>query len=154
MVGIVHTDRLFRCAEVATGIVVGCLPILPRFIKEYAPGRRTSLTTACRRNPSFLTNLCTKIANRKVLRKDFNTSNSFTETRDPRIHSPHFKLPQMPAQTYNNNFVGTSRVTGSYEGKNENLIDERDERYMRLDSVERGEPVRKRSLIRSETRAL
>ena len=152
--GIVHTDRLFRSAEVATGIVVGCLPILPRFIKEYAPGRRTSPTTARGRKPSCFTKLCTKVASHKGLRKDSNTSSSFPGTADPRTEDPNLHLPQTPAQTYNSTSVWTSQDSSSCEGKGDNGVEKRDESYMRLGSVERGEPVRKRSSTRSETRSL
>ena len=152
--GIVHTDRLVRSAEVATGIVVGCLPILPRFIKEYAPGRRTSPTTARGRKPSFLTNLCTKVANSKGLRKGSNTSSSFPGTVDPRIHMSPLNLPQTPAQTYNSASVWTSQDSSSYEGRRDNRLEKRDESYMRLNSAERGEPARKGSSTRPETRYL
>ena len=119
---ILYTDCSSRSAEIATGIVVGCLPILPRFFKEYAPGRRTSSTTDRRRKPSFLIKQFTRVAKNKG-------------------------LPQTPAQTYNNISVRTSETFRSYEDGNDHGLDERDESYIRLDDAERGGHVRKRSSV-------
>ena len=144
---ILYTDCSSRSAEIATGIVVGCLPILPRFFKEYAPGRRTSSTTDRRRKPSFLIKQFTRVAKNKGFRKDSKTVSSYTETQDPRLHSLHSNLPQTPAQTYNNISIRTSETFRSYEDGNDHGLDERDESYIRLDDAERGGHVRKRSPV-------
>lgn len=107
------------------------MPILPRFIKEYAPRHRTSPTTGTGlyRRPSLLRELSSKIVNIKVSRDNSKTSSSYTETLDP---GKHFQQGNLP------------------EGRGDNAVDEKDERYMSLSSVEHGEPVRTSSLTRSE----
>ena len=67
------------------------------------------------------------------LTERFQHYSSFAEMQDPSIHFQQRNLPQ---------------------GKIDNAVDEQDERYKRLSSVERGEPVHKRSLTRSEKGSL
>ena len=109
------------------------MPILPRFIKEYAPRHRTTPTADRYLKPSLLNKLCSKVASIKGSRKDSKTSSSYTETPDPGIHFQQRNLPQ---------------------DRGDNEVDEQDERYTRLSSVERGELVRKSSSTRSEKGSL
>lgn len=129
--------RIWSSAEIAAGIVVGCLPVLPRFIKEYAPGRRTSSTTDRRREPPFFLRICFRVAKQRGFRNDSKTANSsYIEAQDPGLPSLHSNTPQTPAQTYNNISVRTSVTITSYEGRNDRGMGGRDESYIRLDDIE------------------
>ncbi|KAK0515863.1 hypothetical protein JMJ35_001897 [Cladonia borealis] len=126
--------RLWSSAEIATGIIVGCLPMLPRFIKEYAPRRRTSSSTDRRRKSTFFPMVCFRVAKQKGFRKDTNTANSsYIEAQDPGLTSLHSDFPQTPAQTDNNISVRTSVAISSSEDRNNRGVIGRNESYIRLE---------------------
>ncbi len=92
--------------------------------------------------------VCFRAAKQKGFRKDSKTANgSYIEAQDPGLTSLHSNLPQTPAQTYNNICVRTSVTITSYEDENDRGMGGRDESYIRLDDVERGERMLKRSSI-------
>ena len=108
--------------------------MLPRFIKEYAPRRRTSSTTDRRRKPTFFPMVCFRIAKQEGFRKDTNTANSsYIEAQDPGLTSLHSDYLQTPAQTDNNISVRTSVTINSSEDRNDRRVSGTNESYIRLE---------------------
>ena len=108
--------------------------MLPRFIKEYAPRRRTSSITDRRRKPTFFPMACFRVAKQKGFRKDTNTANSsYIKAQDPGLTSLHSDFPQTPAQTDNIISIRMSVTIKSSEDTNDRGVNGRNESYTRLE---------------------